>query len=152
MQEQGKIYSINKENNNFYDGKRRINKNYDILVYLEKLIDREIKFEDFFKYYNTVINYLSEDTYKEIDILSSFVKKNICKVQLYILKKGIDYNNVDEITNVLVILNLINELQTYYIDFVYNRCNFYELENFDANKGDNYCNLIYREIQKLKIN
>ena len=82
MQEQGKIYSINKENNNFYDGKRRINNNYDILVFLEKLIDREIKFQDFFKYYNTVINYLSNDTYKEIDILSSFVKKNICKVTL----------------------------------------------------------------------
>ena len=125
----------------------------DILLFIDELITAEKKLEDLYKNYGYgIIKHITGiDNFDEIYILSSYVKKNIYNIQVYLLQNVKNSKNSNISTKVLKILKLIQSLQKYYVDFLYNRFCCKRLENFDMKKCEIYQSMINDEIKILNL-
>ena len=150
MYERYKNEIISKEYDTKED-KEILNQKYNIICWLEEALDIESKVDWFFKNVNTVKNFIDYKTIDEIYILSSFVRKHIYTIEIFVLKNGVDYSNIRLVSNIIVVLNLISKLQQLYVDFMYNRCNLKELEVFNTKESEKYQRMINNEVSKLEL-
>lgn len=146
------IYKDEKENIDSEPLKNKLIKSkYGLLYMIDDALGIERKMDKFFQNIKMFQNLISFKTLDEIYTLSSFVRKNIYAIQLYVLRNSVNYDNLKEITNIMLILNNINLLQEIYVDFLFDKCLSKKEENFDSKKCEDYQSIISEEVKKLEL-
>lgn len=136
-----------KRNNKIED----INNKYDVLLCLIDLLNIENRLDIIYENLDTFKHFINLDTFDEILILSTFVRKNIYVLQLDILENKIDCDVLANIDAIKTILKILKEVQSNYIDFIFDRCVKSKATNFDSTKCDKYKSIISEEIKKLQL-
>lgn len=146
------IYKDEKENIDSEPLKNKLIKSkYGLLYMIDDALGIERKMDKIFQNIKMFQNLISFKTLNEIYTLSSFVRKNIYAIQLYVLRNSVNYDNLKEITNIMLILNNINLLQEIYVDFLFDKCLSKKEENFDSKKCEDYQSIISEEVKKLEL-
>ena len=149
------IYKDEKENIENIDSEPLKNKliksKYGLLYMIDDALGIERKMDKIFQNVKMFQNLISFKTLDEIYTLSTFVRKNIYAIKLYVLRNSVNYDNLKEITNIMLILNNINLLQKIYVDFLFDKCLSKKEENFDSKKCEDYQSIISEEVKKLEL-
>ena len=138
------------ERNNIEEAKN-INNKYDVLLYLIDLLNIENRLDIIYENLDAFKHFINLDTFDEIHILSTFVRKIIYTLQLDILENKIDCEVCDNIIAIKSMLKILREVQSNYINFIFERCVNKKSTNFDSTKCDKYKSLINEEIKKLQL-
>ena len=124
----------------------------EALKRLEFLIEIEIDLDAIFNNYGTLIKFIDKNTIKEIKLLSTYVKKNIYTIQFIILSEASNcFIKYEENSDLFKLIELIKELQSYYIKYVSDKFNSNILEVFDERQICKYQNNIEQLNKTLHI-
>jgi len=124
----------------------------EALKRLEFLIELEMDIDAIFNNYGTLIKFIDKNTIKEIKLLSTYVKKNIYAIQFIILSEDSNcFIKYEENSELFKLIELIKDLQSYYIKYLSFKFNSNKLEVFDTIQTYKYQNNIEQLIKTLHI-